>query len=67
MQSTVFPFTVRDLRGGLFGDLFAGLLFCIAFFLAALFADLCDLLLSICESLRILASEMNTRNTRNSQ
>ena len=65
MQSTVFPFTVYDLRGGPFGDLFAGLLFCIAFFLQRCLLIFADLLLSICESLQILASEMNTRNTHN--
>ena len=40
MQSAVFPFTVRDLRGGPLWR-FAGLVGRVAFSLAVLFADLC--------------------------
>ena len=48
MHSAVFPFTVRDPRGGPFGDLQG---FCV-FSLAVLFADLCR---SIALYLRIFA------------
>ena len=54
MQSAVFPFTVRDLRGGPFGDLQG---FCVAlpFLFQRCLLIFADLLRSICESLRILA------------
>ena len=51
MQSAVFPFTVRYLRGCPLWR-FAGLLCRVAFSLAVLFADLCG---SIALDLRILA------------
>ena len=51
MQSAVFRFTVRDLRGGPLWR-FAGLLCRVAFPLAVLFADLCG---SIALDLRIFA------------
>ena len=65
MQSEVFPAQYvtsgrpfRDLQG-----------FCVAlpFLLQCCLLIFPDLLGLICESLRILTSEMNTRNTRNSQ
>ena len=66
MQSAVFPCTVRDLWGCPFGDLQG---FCVAlpFLLQCCLLIFADLLQLICESLQILASEMNTRKTRNSQ
>ena len=66
MQSTLFPCPLRDLRGGPFGDLQG---FCVAlpFLLQCCLLIFANLLCSICESLQILASEMNSRNTRNSQ
>ena len=54
MQSAVFPFTVRDLRGGPFGDVQG---FCVAlpFLLQCCLLIFADLLRFICESLQILA------------
>ena len=57
MQSAVFPFTVRDLRGCRLWR-FAGLLCCVAFSLAVLFDDLCG---SIVLNLRIFADSKTSQ------
>ena len=53
MQSVVFPYTVRDLRGGPFGGDLQGFFVALAFLLQCCLLIFADLLRSICESLQI--------------